>query len=55
MSQADLAARAKVSTSTLMRFEGGESGISDYARIQLAQTLACEGILFLGGKRTIMF
>ena len=54
ISQADLAARAKVSASTLRRFEGGECGISDYARKQLAQTLAREGILFLGGKRAIM-
>jgi transcriptional regulator with XRE-family HTH domain len=55
MSQAELAARAKVSTSTLRRFEGGESAISDYARNQLAQTLAREGILFLPGQRAIMF
>ena len=54
ISQADLAAQAKVSTSTLRRFERGECGISDYARKQLALTLASEGILFLGGKRTIM-
>lgn len=55
MSQAELASRAKVSTSTLRRFEGGERGISDYARKQLIQTLTREGILFLREDRTILF
>ena len=55
LSQADLAARAMLSTSTVRRFEAGVGEISDYAKKQLAQTLAREGVLFLGGKRAIAF
>lgn len=54
MSQAELAARAKVSATTLRRFERGESGISAYATKQLKQALSREGVLLLRGDRAIM-
>jgi transcriptional regulator with XRE-family HTH domain len=51
LTQAEFAALARISVSTLRRFEAGEGKPSAYAARQIHEELVREGILFVGPAR----